>query len=367
MARRGGLKFKAPDLRKAWRGWSNQYAKSLTKFKKTTKKNLYHAAKTGFVLVFFALIAHHLWQGFKPGSGRSAGKVKKQSAVFQKASKPSAPSKTPSVYDLSGGTMSPDAEKESTVRIQPSPARTGTAPVLLPPLHKMRPMTGGPQIVFVIDDIGHRREGEEDLTALRDLVTYAILPNLKYSAYFAKLARKTGAEVILHQPLETVDGTVPGPGLITGRMSAYQITEMLHRNLETVPGALGINNHMGSLGTADPFVMDILLSELKFKGMLFLDSFTTPKSLGSRIASELRMPVLKRDVFLDNIDSKNEIRSEIEKLARAARKKSFAIGIGHYRANTLQVIREEIPRLEEAGFQIASLAILAQSSREVVR
>jgi len=216
-----------------------------------------------------------------------------------------------------------------------------------------------PKIVFVIDDIGYHLDFEEEIRALGNQVTYAILPRLPYSEHFGLVGGEMGAEVILHQPLETVDGTIPGKGLITSVMPPEQMIEMLHGNLATVPNHIGINNHMGSLGTTNPGVMRTLLAELRKNGMIFLDSRTNSKSIGPEIAAELDMVPLVRDVFLDNQEDKPSVLGQVQQLEPIARQKGYAIGIGHYKKNTLEVIADEIPKLKQKGFAIVTLSKIA--------
>lgn len=220
------------------------------------------------------------------------------------------------------------------------------------------PFAKKPGLIFVVDDIGHTRRDESLLFELGPDVTYAILPFIKYTRYFGELSRKTGAEVILHLPLESATGIIPGPGMIHARMSRESVLELLARDLASVPYRVGVNNHMGSGGTSNQELMRTVLGELKRRGLFFLDSGTTSKSVAPGIGYQLGVPVLRRDVFLDNEDSKEAVRKKVRELAQIARKKGYAIGIGHYRTNTLSVLKEEIPRLKRSGFQIFSLSDL---------
>lgn len=212
-----------------------------------------------------------------------------------------------------------------------------------------------PKIVFIIDDIGYNLDAERELKALGDDVVYSILPLLPYSRHFASASQTTKADVILHLPLETVSGTIPGRGLISRQMEPSYVLEMLATDLASVPGNIGANNHMGSLGTSDPALMRIILKEMKRRNLFFIDSYTTPDSVVSKVAQELGMRVLVRDVFLDNVDAKNPIRGQIRLLKSKAREKGYAIAIGHYRKNTLEVLREDIPKLRREGFEVLSL------------
>ena len=234
----------------------------------------------------------------------------------------------------------------------------------LPPISvKPRPGLLKPKIVLVIDDIGNNLNYQKQLQSLGNRVTYAILPGLRYSKRFAQMGRTTGAEVILHLPLETVDGIYPGPGLITDGMEEPAVKKMLAQNIASVPDPAGVNNHMGSRGTADPRLMNIILRDLKDRGLFFLDSRTTTESVAFKVGKTIGLPVLRRDVFLDNEDNADYIYPKIAELKALARKRGSAVGIGHYRYNTLVILAEEIPRLERDGFEIHSLSELIEAAK----
>jgi len=224
--------------------------------------------------------------------------------------------------------------------------------------------SGHPKITFVIDDIGNNNHYTNQLKALGDKVTYAILPLLPYSGFYGDLSRTTGAEVILHLPLDTMLDKIPGRGLIVGTMSKEDILDMLARDLDSVPNYVGVNNHMGSRGTTDRDMMTIILSELKRRHLFFLDSYTTPESVVPAVGRSLGLPILARGVFLDNEDSKPAIRAELDELRAVARAKGNAIAIGHYRVKTLEVLAKEIPQFEREGFRIITLREMLKVQRD---
>lgn len=291
-----------------------------------------------FGVIAVAVFAFSVYQNNKkPHRKHPVKKVTKTAARKPAKSGSSRPAAEPIVYYK---------------RTTPRPVSTAK-PVSLPPL--TRTLSAAPKIVFVIDDIGNTGSHVPEIEKLGSDVTYAILPLLAHTAFFDQLSVKTGAEVILHLPLDSYKGTIPGPGLITTAMSDDFVLEELNRNLASVPHRVGVNNHMGSKGTSDPRIMDLILGELKNRGLFFLDSRTTSQSVAPLVAKEMNMQILGRDEFLDNVDEPNAIRAEVRKLAEKARRKGSAIGIGHYRLNTIRVLQEEIPLLKQAGFQIVSL------------
>ena len=224
--------------------------------------------------------------------------------------------------------------------------------------------SGRPKIVFVIDDIGFYNRYNTQIKALGNKVTYAILPLLPYSRYYGDLSRTTGAEVILHLPLDTVQDKIPGRGLIVGTMSKEDVLDVLARDLDSVPNYVGVNNHMGSRGTTDREMMTTILTELKRRHLFFLDSYTTRESVVPSVGRSLGIPILARGVFLDNEDSKPAIRAQLNQLKTDAREKGNAIAIGHYRKKTLEVLAEEIPRFEKEGFKIITLKEMLKIQRD---
>lgn len=269
------------------------------------------------------------------------------------------------------------AQKKTTQASHPSPAAavsqytmTVPPPVPLrtpPPVRPSRYLDPQkPKMAIVLDDMGHTLENLNLLVSLGDQITYAILPHLTHSEDFGYLSDQTGAEVILHQPLEAKNGTIPGPGLITNRMDDTQIRQILESNLQTVPRHVGSNNHMGSLGTTDPELLTAIFENFRQRDLFFLDSMTTPESIGYKVAAQMGVPALRRDIFLDNVDSLPAVRREVYKLASLAKRRGYAIGIGHYRYNTLAVLNEAIPELKAQGFQFVSLSdIFRLRKREI--
>ncbi len=217
-----------------------------------------------------------------------------------------------------------------------------------------------PRIVFIIDDIGYNKKIADLLFSLDHRVTFAILPQLPYSKYFAEEGKKRGFPTILHLPLEPEDRDEdPGPGKITVDMGANEVKDILEKDLASVPGVSGVNNHMGSHATRDRGLMYMVMKELKQKQLIFLDSMTSPNSIAHKVAYALGMPVLKRDVFLDNQDDSDYISKHIDEVAQVARQNGTAVAIGHYREKTLSAIKAAVPRLESEGFELVTLKDIA--------
>jgi hypothetical protein len=111
-----------------------------------------------------------------------------------------------------------------------------------------------------------------------------------------------------------------------------------------------MNNHMGSLATADRRVMTNVLRAMP-DGMYFIDSRTTGSSVAADVARELNVRTASRHVFLDDVASERAVRRQVAELAAAAEERGVAIGIGHPHAVTMRVLAEELPGLKARGFR----------------
>ncbi len=105
------------------------------------------------------------------------------------------------------------------------------------------------------------------------------------------------------------------------------------------PHAHFINNHTGSVYTANYKAMKRLYSLLRKKGFVFIDSRTSDKSMVRKIAHEYHDRYIARDVFLDNVQEESLILNQLKEAVRIAKKRGFAIAIGHPHKVTMRALR----------------------------
>lgn len=239
---------------------------------------------------------------------------------------------------------------------------------LPPPAPKPSPAPASPpaaepvvRVAIIFDDAGGSLADLEEIIALGRPATVAVLPGLRYSREVAERARAAGLEVFLHLPLEPDDpGKRMGPGGITVAMSDEEITAAVRAGLAAVPGAVGVNNHMGSKGTADPRVMRAVLAVVKERNLLFVDSVTSPRTVGAVLASELGIRTASRHVFLDNEDDPAAIRAQLRRTIAVARAQGAAVAIGHAQRQTAQVLRQMLGELDRAGIVLVPASALVR-------
>ncbi len=203
-------------------------------------------------------------------------------------------------------------------------------------------------IALVIDDLGYNRKKLDRFLQLNIPLTFAILPGEVYSLVLAKELHSQNKEIILHLPLEPKSRKEnPGKYALLTKMSNGEIIEKFNKNLSTVPGVIGVSNHMGSKFTEDEKKMYVLLNEIKKKNLFFFDSYTSKKSKGEEIAKKINLSYLRNQVFLDVKTDQTSIENKFTELLTLAKKNSYAIAIGHIQSEkTAEVLGELLPRFQ---------------------
>ena len=211
------------------------------------------------------------------------------------------------------------------------------------------PLDQRPVLVIIIDDFGYDMEMAKKFLALDQNLTCAVLPHSVYFRQIAELARKSGHEVMLHQPMEPVEYPLvdPGPGALLTAMTPDERIKQLNDNIDLIPGISGVNNHMGSKTTTMSDEMNQIFTVLKRRGLFFVDSRTTAATLSLSSARLFNVPFAERDVFLDHVRKASEIRAQLDHLATIAEVHGKALGIGHPYEVTFQVLKDALPDLKK--------------------
>jgi uncharacterized protein len=195
--------------------------------------------------------------------------------------------------------------------------------------------------------------------ALDPNINAAILPNGTRAAEFAAKLHARGFEVLCHLPMQPRGRETPGRNAILTSMSDEEIARATRENIEAVPHARGVNNHMGSLATSDRRVMTSVIGALP-EGMYFIDSRTGGSSVAAAVAREMNVRTATRHVFLDDTQTERAVRQQVRELAAAAEKRGVAVGIGHPYAVTMRVLAAELPELRARGFRLVRASEVVQ-------
>lgn len=216
------------------------------------------------------------------------------------------------------------------------------------------------KIAVVIDDWGYNLHNLALIGKIKYPLTISVLPGLAYSRGVAEELHKRGFEIILHLPLQPKEKLRLEKNTIITSMDETAIKNILKQDLTHIKYASGVSNHMGSMVTEDSRTMEIILKELKKRNLYFLDSLVSSDSVCFDLAKDLRLGFAKRDVFLDNTEDPEYIRGQIHKLKTRCVAFGQAIGIGHDRKVTLEVLKEAMPVLEKEGYEFVFVSDLVK-------
>ena len=238
----------------------------------------------------------------------------------------------------------------------------GPQPAWLQHALAMPDIRGRPMVALVIDDAGVDRKRTERAMHLPPRVTMSFLPYAQEVAKQVQEAKALGHEIIVHVPMEPENASVDaGPNVLRVKDSGEEIERRLDWDLSRFADYVGINNHMGSKFTQDAQGMRVVLEALKARGLLFLDSRTTPASVAAKLARELGLPTLERDVFLDNVDSREAIAARLAEVERIARRDGYVIAIGHPRDATLDVLERWTGEANAHGLALVPLSAVMRA------
>jgi len=226
------------------------------------------------------------------------------------------------------------------------------------------------KIAIILDDTGYSTGGfVRKLWQLKVPLTMSIIPGLICSKEAAEISHRCGFEVMLHIPMEYCENSKitnedvlcmadrkndsPYKWALLSGMSEKEVQRQLDGAIKDVPYIKGVNNHMGSKATADSRLMTLCMDKLKGKGLYFVDSITTPKSVAYRLARKNGINAAKRNVFLDNVNTVEYVRQQMNILIADAKRNGTAIGIGHAtKASTVVVLSEMLPLLRAQGIEV---------------
>ena len=217
------------------------------------------------------------------------------------------------------------------------------------------------QIFLVIDDAGLDVEETRQFLDIPVPMTIAVLPHLKQTREVcAAIARHRDKEIILHQPMEAYDRNADtGPGTIHNTTHPSAVSTILDRNLASVRGAVGINNHMGSRVTENEVLIAEILRYCRARGLFFFDSKTAYNSVVARVAAQEHAHYEGRDVFLDIQHDRASVRKAWESTVAKARRQGYAIAIGHiWSKETAAAIRDSYETLQNQGYTFHKLSEL---------
>ncbi len=219
-----------------------------------------------------------------------------------------------------------------------------------------------PRVAIVVDDLGCSLKRAAEFAALPLPLTFAVFPLLENSLKVAAYLVDHQRDIMLHAPMEPrgYPAVDPGPGALLKTMGDDELSAVFVKDLQFLPGIVGVNNHMGSRLTADSLKMTQVMKVLKGRNLFFLDSRTSADSVACKCAVEAGIPALQRDIFLDNEPDVDHIVEQLQALIEVAKVKGSSIGIGHPYPETVAALGFLPEMASRAGVEIVALRELVK-------
>lgn len=236
----------------------------------------------------------------------------------------------------------------------------------IPHLEEKHPQStlggGSGQLAIIIDDMGTSLQEARSLANIGVPLTFSIIPGLHSDREVAAFANSNGLDIMIHIPMQSKgwpERRLEANGLLVSMVDS-DIAARLEGFIRTIPKAIGANNHMGSEFTEHKDKMRVVLETLKGRGLFFVDSVTSPKTVGVRLAKELGMKTGRRNVFLDNEQDSTYILGQLSQAVRLAKKTGSAIVICHPHPATIRTLEAALPGLEKQGITLVPVSRLVK-------
>ncbi len=222
-----------------------------------------------------------------------------------------------------------------------------------------------PYIAVVFIDLGVSADATEAVIQnTPGAVTLAFAPFARRLKDWIDISRTTGHEVLVAIPMEPDDYPIndAGPYTLLTSIPEDQNKQRLHWVLSRSTGYVGVSTFMANKFTTKLSALRPVLSELKSRGLILLDVRQNPLSSAIGIAKKLRMPIAARDLFLDDIATRSNIRARLAQVEEIAKKRGFAVAIARPYPVTVTEVARWAAKVRERGLTLAPISAIAQES-----
>ncbi|AMW35274.1 divergent polysaccharide deacetylase family protein [Haematospirillum jordaniae] len=213
-------------------------------------------------------------------------------------------------------------------------------------------------VAIVIDDMGVDQVRSRRVIDLPGPLTTSFLTFSRDLKSQARSAAAAGHELMMHMPMEPKGKVSPGPDALLVRMGKEEIAGRVHNMLDRMENYVGINNHQGSRFTENEAGLKVVMTALKQRRLFFLDSRTSGQSVGGRVAEEAGVRTIDRDIFLDHENRPGYVERQLALTEDLAKRRGYAIAIGHPRDATIAALRRWLPTLSSKGIALVPVSKL---------
>jgi hypothetical protein len=268
--------------------------------------------------------------------------------------------------DLMQGIIYPHVSEETENGILPVIASDGRLP-WIEYSRNFKRSDRKPRIAIIISNLG--LSSTYTATALKMMpknVTLSfshIAPKLKN---WVREARQNGFEVLIDLPMEPIEFPQNDPGrdtLLTTLSEVENLNRLEHIMLQA-GGFAGLLATHGSKFTLSSEVLLPILKSIKARGLLYVDSRSTSRSVGPELSSSIQLPRAFNNIFIDKNPSARNINTKLKELEIIAKKTKFAVAIAQPLPITLELLNNWIKGLKAKGIALAPVSAIADKQSQ---
>jgi uncharacterized protein len=213
---------------------------------------------------------------------------------------------------------------------------------------------GRPKVALIIGGLGlNAKATHEAIESLPPEVTLSFVPYADGLQGWIDAARAAGHEVLLEAPMEPKDypDNDPGPYTLMADGQAAELTRRLEWLLSRATGYYGVTNYLGSKFVQSPAAVAIFASDLRARGLAFVDD-----GAAAQVGGDLLRASADRIVD-DQLDGA-AIDAQLTALETQASRSGKALGAGFAYPVTLQEAARWAGGLQGRGFQLVPASAL---------
>ncbi len=224
-----------------------------------------------------------------------------------------------------------------------------------------------PRIAVVVAGLGLGRAATAAAIRLPSDVTLAFLSHARDLQEWIDRARAAGHEVMLDVPMEPTNfpRIDPVPHALLTSLPGTENVDRLKWHLGRATGYVGITDTMGSRFATSADALRPVLSALRVRGLIFLDSRAARDSVAARLATTIGLARAINDRFLDNQASRAAIDRRLSEVERIARETGYSVAIGYAYPVTLERLERWLMTLDEKRLALAPVSAVV--NRQTVR
>ena len=226
---------------------------------------------------------------------------------------------------------------------------------------KTPPAGDAPRLAIIVTGLGLSSAATENAIKLAKEVTLSFTPYGADLETDVAKARGAGHEVLLDLPMEPISYPAddPGPHTLLTSLNPSDNIARLEWLLGRFKGYVGVINFMGSRFTVSPESLRPILHALKERGLMFVDSRSTSKSVAAGLAKQMALPRALNDRFLDHEPTRGAIDQSFAEAEGTARARGVALVVARPFPVTLERLAAWLPMLESRGIEIVPVTALA--------